>query len=320
MDAIKNFVKGKDDQESNSNPVKPSGQYPNPSDFSEKHPQSGAVGVQHSMPDQPISLGQQGQYGFETYKAAGKLLGTKVLITGGDSGIGRSAAVMMAMEGADIGIVYLPEEEKDAQHTATLIERYGRKCLLIPQDIRSEAGCAAIVTNFVKTFGQIDTLVNNASVMYNQDSILDITTEQFTRTIETNIYGTFFLTKAALPHIPKGGSIITTSSQVAFSGPPTLVDYAMTKGAQVAFTRCLAKQLADKGIRANAVCPGPVWTPLQEAAMDKKTLEQWHEKVTPLGRIGQPAELGPTYVFLASKDASFINGQMIHVNGGACLA
>ena len=209
---------------------------------------------------------------------------------------------MYALEGADVAIVYLPEEEVDAQETKRLIEKAGRTCLCIPKDIRDEQNCKDIIAEVVKAFGRIDVLVNNASVMYSIPNILDITTEQFDRTMKTNIYGTFFLTRAAVPHIPRGGSIITTASQVAYVGPPMLVDYSMTKGAQVAMTRCLSNQLLEsKGIRVNAVCPGPVWTPLQPAAMDSETMKGWHESPAPIGRIGQPSELGVSHFITASS-------------------
>ena len=181
-----------------------------------------------------------------------QLVGKKAIVTGGDSGIGRAAAVMFAMEGADVAIVYRPEEQVDAEKTKSLITAVSRECLLIPQDIRDEQGCNRIVETVVAAFGRIDILVNNASVMYSVENITDITTEQFDRTMKTNIYGTFFLTRAAVPHIPKGGSIIVTASQVAYAGPPMLTDYAMTKGAQVAMVRCLSNQLLSKGIRVNA--------------------------------------------------------------------
>ncbi|ORX39170.1 putative oxidoreductase [Kockovaella imperatae] len=262
---------------------------------------------------------QEGQDSFDHYKPAGKMRGMKTIVTGGDSGIGRAAAVMYAMEGADVAIVYLPEEQVDAEKTKQLIVQTGQQCLLIPQDIRDEQGCNRIIETVVQAWGRIDVLVNNASVMYSIPDITDITTAQFDRTIKTNIYGTFFLTRAAVPHIPKGGSIIVTASQVAYAGPPMLVDYSMTKGAQVAMVRCLSNQLLSKGIRVNAVCPGPVWTPLQPAAMDKDQMKEWHNSPAPIGRIGQPSELGPAYVFLASQDGSFISGQSIHVNGGAIV-
>ncbi|KAG8999482.1 hypothetical protein FRB93_013221 [Tulasnella sp. JGI-2019a] len=204
--------------------------------------------------NKPSITQQEGDYRFETYKPAGKLFGKEALMTGGDSGIGRSVAAMYAMEGTDVsasqnvGIVYLPEEREDAQDTESLIIKYGQKALLIPQGIRDEEGCKRIIGTFVDAFGQIDILVNNASVM-------------FDRTIRTNIYGTFFITRAAILHIPKGGSIITTAPQVAYAGPPSLVDYSMTKGAQVAMTRCLSNQLLSEGIRVNADLCGPLSNP-----------------------------------------------------------
>jgi len=298
-----------------------SGAFPGPGEFPIESQVDRVVGIQDDMKKKPEGAAvQEGEDDFSTYKAAGKLQGKKTIVTGGDSGIGRAAAVMYAMEGADVAIVYLPEEQVDAEKTRSIITSYGRECMLLPQDIRDEAGCKRVIDTVVQAWGRIDVLVNNASVMYSIPDITDITTEQFDRTIKTNIYGTFFLTRAAVPHIPRGGSIITTASQVAYAGPPMLVDYSMTKGAQVAMTRCLSNQLLSKGIRVNAVCPGPVWTPLQPAAMDKSQMEEWHNSPAPIGRIGQPSELGPAYVFLASADGSFISGQSIHVNGGAIVA
>ncbi|WWC87258.1 uncharacterized protein L201_002146 [Kwoniella dendrophila CBS 6074] len=297
------------------------GEFAKPGDFPIESQVDRAVGIQEDMTKKPAPATiQEGDEDFTQYKAAKKLLGKKTIVTGGDSGIGRAAAVMFAMEGADVAIVYLPEEQKDAEKSKQLIVAAGGQCLLFPQDIRDEAGCKRVIDSVVQAWGKIDVLVNNASVMYAIPDITDITTEQFDRTIKTNIYGTFFLTRAAVPHIPKGGSIIVTASQVAYAGPPMLVDYSMTKGAQVAMVRCLSNQLLSKGIRVNAVCPGPVWTPLQPAAMSEDQMKEWHNSPAPIGRIGQPSELGPAYVFLASQDASFISGQSIHVNGGAIVA
>jgi len=298
-----------------------SGEFPKPADFKVESQVDRVVGIQDDMEVKPEGAAvQEGEDSYDSYKPAGKLRGKKAIVTGGDSGIGRAAAVMYAMEGADVAIVYLPEEQVDAEKTKQLIVAAGQQCLLLPQDIRDEQGCNRVIEQTVQAFGRIDILVNNASVMYDQKSITDITTEQFDRTMKTNIYGTFFLTRAALPHIPKGGSIIVTASQVAYAGPPTLLDYTMTKAAQVGMVRSLSNQLISKGIRVNAVCPGPVWTPLQPAAMDKETMEGWHNTPAPIGRIGQPSELGPAYVFLASQDGSFISGQSIHVNGGAIVS
>jgi len=279
----------------------------------------GIVGIESKMNPLPEYVKQESEGGFTHYKAANKLVGKKTLITGGDSGIGRAVAVMYAMEGADVAIVYLPEEEGDAQLTKSLIENYGRKCICIPLDITVEENCKSIIDITVKEFGQIDVLVNNASVMYMQEDIGDITTEQFDRTMKTNIYGTFWLTKYALPHMKKGSSIIQSSSQVAYLAPPFLLDYTMTKSAMLGMTRALSNQLMDQGIRVNAVAPGPVWTPLQESGMSQKQLLMWMTQYAPIGRMGQPAELGPAYVYLASNDSSFVLGQTIHVNGGAVL-
>ncbi|WWD08063.1 hypothetical protein V865_006173 [Kwoniella europaea PYCC6329] len=297
------------------------GEFAKPGDFPIESQVDRAVGIQEDMTKKPAPATlQEGDDDFTQYKAAKKLLGKKTIVTGGDSGIGRAAAVMFAMEGADVALVYLPEEQKDAEKSKQLIVQAGGQCLLFPQDIRDEQGCKRVIDSVVQAWGKIDVLVNNASVMYSIPDITDITTEQFDRTIKTNIYGTFFMTRAAVPHIPKGGSIIVTASQVAYAGPPMLVDYSMTKGAQVAMVRCLSNQLLSKGIRVNAVCPGPVWTPLQPAAMSEDQMKEWHNSPAPIGRIGQPSELGPAYVFLASQDASFISGQSIHVNGGAIVA
>jgi len=301
-------------------PAGGSGEFPKPGAFPVESQVDRVVGIQDDMERKPEGAAvQEGHDSFDQYKPAGKLIGKKAIVTGGDSGIGRACAVMYGMEGADVAIVYLPEEQVDAEKTKQLIVAAGRECLLIPQDIRDEQGCNRVIEQCVQAWGRIDILVNNASVMYDQTSITDITTEQFDRTMKTNIYGTFFLTRAAVPHIPKGGSIIVTASQVAYAGPPTLLDYSMTKGAQVSMVRVLSNQLISKGIRVNAVCPGPVWTPLQPAAMDKEKMKNWHNSPAPIGRIGQPSELGPAYVFLASQDGSFVSGQSIHVNGGAVV-
>jgi len=294
--------------------------FPKPEDYPSQTQKGAVVGLEHKMEPKPEFEKQESDEGFSLYKASNKLLNKKALITGGDSGIGRAVAVMYAMEGADVSIIYLPEEEQDAQVTKQHVEKYGRKCVCLPRDIQIEENCKSAVEDTVKALGGLDILVNNASVMYKVDSIVDISTEQFDRTVKTNIYGSFWMTKYALPHLKKGSSIIQSTSQVAYMGPPSLVDYTMTKSAMLGMTRCLNNMLISKGIRVNAVAPGPVWTPLQPAAMTQEQLDEWQkESKTPLGRIGQPSELGPAYVFLASADASFVSGQTIHVNGGCIV-
>lgn len=293
--------------------------FPKPEAYPAQTQKGKVVGIEAEMTPKPEFVNMESDNGYELYKPAAKLEGKKALVTGGDSGIGRAVAIMFAMEGADVAINYLPEEEVDAQVTKTWVEKYGRKCICIPKDIRFEENCKALVEEAVKALGGLNILVNNASVMYSVENITDITTEQFDRTIKTNIYGTFFITKYAVPHLKKGDSIIQTTSQVAYEGPGQLVDYTMTKSAMLGMTRALSNQLLEKGIRVNAVAPGPVWTPLQPAAMDKETLAKWMKSPAPIGRIGQPSELGPAYVYLASTDASFVSGQTIHVNGGKVL-
>jgi NAD(P)-dependent dehydrogenase (short-subunit alcohol dehydrogenase family) len=242
------------------------------------------------------------------------LAGKVALITGGDSGIGRAAAVAFAREGADVAIVYLDEHE-DAEATARLIHEEGRKSLLIPCDIAKEHACIKAVEKTVKKIGRLDILVNNAAQQFPQKSITDITEQQLDRTFRTNIYAMFFLVKAALPHLKPGSSVINTTSVTAYRGSPELLDYSTTKGAIVSFTRSLAHSLVDKGIRVNGVAPGPIWTPLIPATFPGEKVEKFGSDV-PLGRAGQPSEVGPCFVFLASEDASYITGQVLHPNGG----
>ena len=236
------------------------------------------------------------------------------LITGGDSGIGRATTVAFAREGADVAIVYL-NEHADARETARLVEAEGRQALLIACDIAKEAACVKAVERTVKKLGRLDVLVNNAAMQFPQESIGKITERQLDRTFRTNIYAMFFLVKAALRHLREGSTIINTTSVTAYRGSPQLLDYSTTKGAIVSFTRSLAHALVDKGIRVNAVAPGPIWTPLIPATFPAKKVQKFGSDV-PLGRAGEPAEVATSFVFLASEDASYMTGQVLHPNGG----
>lgn len=252
------------------------------------------------------------EYISKKYKASGKLSNKVALITGGDSGIGRSVAVHYAHEGADVAIVYL-SENKDAQETKKLVEAQNRKCLLIKGDLTDEKFCKKCIKEVLKEFKKLNILVNNAGTHFNADTPTEITSENLKKTFETNIYPLFHLTNEAIPHLSKGDCIINTSSVTAYRGSDHLLDYSSTKGAISTFTKSLSTMLAKKGIRVNGVAPGPIWTPLIVSSFDK--LEKFG-KDTPMGRAGQPSEVGPAYVFLASSDSSYITGQFIHVNGG----
>lgn len=255
-------------------------------------------------------------HGEESYRGSGRLERRKALITGGDSGMGRAAAIAFAREGADVAINYLPDEEPDAREVVALIEQAGRKAVALPGDLRDEAFCTKLVVDAVAALGGLDVLVSNAARQQAHDSILDISSEDFDATIKTNIYAPFWLIKAALPHLPPGASIIGTTSEQATDPTKDLYDYAMTKAATTSYIRSLAKQLAPRGIRVNGVAPGPVWTPLQVsggASMEK--LERFGGD-TPLGRPGQPGELGGIYVRLAENDGSYATGQVYGAMGG----
>jgi NAD(P)-dependent dehydrogenase (short-subunit alcohol dehydrogenase family) len=251
------------------------------------------------------------------YIGSGKLGGRVAVITGGDSGIGRSVALFFAKEGADIAINYLNEHE-DAEETKRMVEEKGRTCILSPGDVSSSLVCNEVVAETMKRFGKIDILVNNAAMQFPQDSIEKITDEQLDKTFKTNIYSYFYMTRAALPHLKEGACIINTTSVTAYKGSPQLLDYSSTKGAIVSFTRSLALALADKKIRVNAVAPGPIWTPLIPATFTEKKVESFGKDV-PLGRAGQPEEIAPSYVFLASDDSSYMSGQVLHPNGGTVI-
>ncbi|GAE27110.1 oxidoreductase [Halalkalibacter wakoensis JCM 9140] len=256
-------------------------------------------------------------YDDPNYKGSGKLTNKVVLITGGDSGIGRAVAIAFAKEGATITIVYL-EEHEDAKQTKEAIESYGGKCLLLAGDVGDEHFCKKAVQETISAFGQLDCLINNAAEQYYQENIEDISTEQLERTFKTNIFSCFHLIKAAMPHLKQGSTIINTASIVAYKGNPVLMDYASTKGAMVALTRSLSHSIVSKGIRVNAVAPGPIWTPLIPASFPADQVASFGTS-TPLGRPGQPAELAPSYVYLASDDSSYVTGQVLHVNGGEVI-
>ncbi len=291
---------------------------------------TGAVGWHHpAMAPQPKDekkarpAQQQTQPGLESEmtpapqaekparRSEGKLQDRVALITGGDSGIGRAIAIAFAKEGADVVISHLDQELSDAQDTAQRVQELGRRAVLRPGDIGQAQTCRELVQGTLKDFGRLDILINNAAEQHVRESLTDISDEQLERTFRTNIFSHFYLTKAALPHLQKGSSIINTTSVVAYAGNPQLIDYAATKGAIVAFTRSLAVNVAKKGIRVNAVAPGPIWTPLIPATFPGEKVETFGND-TPLGRAGEPAEVATCYVFLASDDASYITGQVLH--------
>ena len=296
-----------DDQHTQQDPTT---QYPQPQypeqDQRDQHP-----GLESEMQPKP-------DYGEETYRGSGKLEGKKTVITGGDSGIGRAVALAFAREGADVLISYLEEEESDAQETVQVIEDAGRKAVKMPGDISDEAVCQAMIQKAVEEFGQIDVLVNNAAHQMTVSGIADVSTELLDRTFKTNIYAMFWLTKAALPHMQPGGSIINTCSIQAYQPSPPLLPYAATKGAIITFTKGLAQEVVQYGLRANSVAPGPVWTPIIPASMPGDTVSQFGG-TSVMGRPAQPAELAPAFVFLASQEASYVNGETLGVTGGMPL-
>jgi NAD(P)-dependent dehydrogenase (short-subunit alcohol dehydrogenase family) len=264
-------------------------------------------GIEAEMTPRPQFLNPQ-------YRGAGKLEGKVALITGGDSGIGRAVAILYAREGADVAISYLDEHE-DARETAHFVEQEGRRCLQIAGDISDESFCRQAVERTVKELGGLDILVNNAAVQFPQESVEGIDAQQLQRTFSVNIFAQFYMVKAALKHLKPGSTIINTTSITAYKGSEQLIDYAATKGAIVAFTRSLSQSLVDKQIRVNGVAPGPIWTPLIPASFQPERVAS-HGENAPMQRVGQPEEVAPCYVFLASRDSSYMSGQILHPNGG----
>ena len=285
----------------------PTTKYPRPPFDKQTQPWPGLAGKMDPKPD----------HGEASYRGSNRLAGRRALITGGDSGMGRAAAIAYAREGADVAINYLPDEEPDAREVIALIKAEGRKAVAIPGDLRDEQFCTQLVADAVRALGGLDIVVSNAGRQQAHDSILDITTEQFDWTMKTNIYAPFWIIKAALPHLQPGACIIATTSEQAYDPTPDLYDYAQTKAATMNFVKSLAKQLGPKGIRVNGVAPGPVWTPLQVSGGASQAKLQKFGGQTPLGRPGQPAELGSIYVQLAANDASFATGQVYGAAGGS---
>lgn len=267
-------------------------------------------GIESLMDPRPM-------YDNPNYVGSGKLKNKVALITGGDSGQGRAIAVAFAKEGADVAIVYL-NEHTDAEETKLAVEQKGRRCLTIAGDIGNEVFCKEIIKQTVNEFGKLDILVNNAAEQHVQTRLEDITTEQMERTFQTNFYSIFHLSKAALPHLKQGSTIINAASLTAYEGNEQLMDYSATKGAIVAFTRSLSKSLHGKGIRVNGVCPGNMWTPLIPASFPAEQVANWGANA-PMKRAGQPMEIAPAYVFLASEDSSYMSGQFLHINGGVVI-
>lgn len=285
----------------------PRKQYPQPP--FPRQPQA-APGLAQKMDPAP-------DHGETSYRGAGRLLGRKAVVTGGDSGIGRAAAIAFAREGADVAIVYLASEEDDAREVVHLIEAEGRKAIALPGDIKDEAFCERLVKDAVEGLGGLDILVNNAGKQQTRPVIDDVSSEQFDQTMKTNLYAMFWITKAAKAHLPPGASIINTASVVAYKAPEALLDYSTTKAGIIAFTKALSKQLIEKGVRANVVAPGPFWTPLQPSGGQTQEKVETFGEQSAFGRPGQPVELSPVYVFLASQEASYVTGEVYGATGGS---
>jgi NAD(P)-dependent dehydrogenase (short-subunit alcohol dehydrogenase family) len=276
-------------------------------------------GGRQEPPGSTGAMPQRPDHGEETYRGTGRLTGRRAVITGGDSGIGRAVAIAYAREGADVLIAYLPEEQQDAEETLHWVRQAGRTAVGVPGDIRDEAHCGEIIARAVRELGGLDVLVNNAAYQMAQPGgLAELGTEQFDRVLKTNLYAMFWLCKAALPHLERGATIINTASIQASQPSPALLDYATTKAGIVAFTKALAQDLAERGVRVNAVAPGPIWTPLIPATMPPEKVDSFGAD-TPLGRAGQPAELAPAYVFFASQESSYVTGEVLGVTGGKPL-
>lgn len=288
----------------------PRDQYPKPPFPRQPQPAPGLAKTMEPRPD----------HGEESYTGSGKLIDRKALITGGDSGIGRAVAIAFAREGADVAISYLPSEEADAQAVVALIEQAGRKAIALPGDITDEQTCRKLVTDAVAALGGLDILVNNAGKQETQPSLSDITTEQFDQVLKTNVYALFWITQEAVSHLKPGAAIINTTSIQGYDPSESLIDYALTKAAIVSFTKSVSKQMIEKGVRVNAVAPGPFWTPLQPSGgQTQEKIEKFGGSV-PLGRPGQPVEIAPVYVLLASQEGSYITGEVYGITGGVGIA
>jgi NAD(P)-dependent dehydrogenase (short-subunit alcohol dehydrogenase family) len=289
----------------------PTRKYPQPT-FPEQDQRDRHPGLEGQMEPRP-------DYGEQTYRGCSRLEDRAAVITGGDSGIGRAVALAFAREGADVLISYLEAEEPDAEETARVVEESGKRCVRVPGDISEEAQCNRVIERAVEEFGRVDVLVNNAAHQRTVSGVVDVSTELLDKTFKTNIYAMFWLVKAAIPHMPQGGAIINVGSAQAFKPSPTLLPYSATKGSIVTFTEGLAQDVVQYGLRANCVAPGPVWTPIIPASMEGETVSHFGAQ-SPMGRPGQPVELAPAFVFLASEEASYVNGSVIDVTGGQPVA